>query len=746
MGNIRIPVNTLKDDQLLTLKLEQDFDSLEVLSLTISSSEAYSKMSSDFGVVVGRCETSGGFGTDNCKISIFVPIKPEDVDRPEIFEIYPFKTTSDTFPNGVRYNLLPRIRNGRNTSHRAVGNFPDLTDLTNYPSYLEVFETYYKYTTTTNDAGDYMIFGVPLGSQKIVMDFDVFDTRSFEVTANDLVELTSIKPSVKEIETYLVNLRADLNLKAEPEIIKSNTVPGFIYRGDGNYDIELKTNLDEMPNIFHEIKQINVSPFWGDKEIYDIGITRCDFKINFKFKPSAIFFGHLSSMTNSFMIKSDYTTSAANPEIYAKDDVLGYETGDIYPLQSYDIVVYRLDDANNIGSRKLIGIYKSYVGTGYFRLTLPMYMNYYTTNEYGDLIPSLDPNIGIPTQGNYAFEMYETNESFRGTRNVWGGYSNSIIPGIRIPATAAGDKWLGGWDGTTGGKFEYDLFNKKRKFYTLSTTYRKFDKSNVLLDGSSVSYFPQISPNKKGHYWNFPIDYRDTPYLDEVTVYGGVLIPRVEFKTNITTKLSEYPSSLLVIPFKNAKDTYDIQVEDWEWFLGIGTQLDGLNNGDTFNSLYKGTDYMIQNAKGEKKSIYGIIPTFNWGDNTKSVPFNPSLYAIDLASKAKSNANINKVQKAYTQTISDYVTTGVFVNSSDYQVGKIKLFEVALYDITDSIQDLIVNGVYSSYQKTSGPEGVPGDGTYHLNNAYKGKYYSFGFWKGINSLYDIESNYFKVIV
>ena len=746
MSNIRIPANVLKDDQLITLKLDQDFDSLDILSLSISNAEAYSKMSADFGVVVGRIVLYNGFGLENCKVTIFIPIKPEDVDRPEIFEIYPFKTVSDTFPNGVRYNLLPRIRNGRNVSHRAVGNFPDTTDLTNYPSYLEVFNNYYKYTTVTNDSGDYMIFGVPLGSHSIVMDFDVFDTRSLEVTANDLVELTTTKSSIKDIEKYLMNLRSDLNLKKVPDIVSNNLVPGFVYQADGNYEVELKTNLDDMPNIFHEVKQINVSSFWGDKEIYDIGITRCDFKIDFKFKPSAIFFGHLSSVTNSFMIKSDYTVPSIKPQIYAKDELLGYETGDIYPLQTYDIVVYKLDSTNNIGSRSLVGIYKSYVGTGYFRLTLPMYMNYYITNEYGDLIPTLDTSIGIPTQGNYAFEMYETNEAFRGTRNVWGGYDNSIIPGIRVPATASGDKWLGGWDGTTGGKFEYDLFNRKRKFYTLSTTYRKHDKENILLEGKSISYFPETSLSKKDHYWNFPIDHRDTEFIDDVTIIGGVLIPRVEFKLNPSTKLSDYPSSLLIIPFKPSIDTYGVQIEDWEWFLGIGTQLDGVNGGDTFNSLYKGSDYMIESATGVKKSIYGEIPTFNWGDNSKITPFKPSQYAIELANKTKSNSNLYKVQKAYTQVLSDYTTTGVFINSSEYQVGKIKFFEVALYDITDDLADLIVNGVYSSYNKTSGPDGVPGDGTNHLKNMYKGRYYCFGFWKGINSLYDIESNYFKVIV
>lgn len=738
-NNIRIPIKVLQDDQLIPVKLEQDFDNLETLSMSISSSQAYSQMSADFGVIVGRVVLNNGFGLQNAKVSIFIPIEDGDKDRPEIFELYPFATPSDTLPNGVRYNLLPRVKNGRNPSHQAVGNFPDITDLTNYPNYLEVYEKYYKYTTITNEAGDYMIFGVPLGAQNIVMDFDLFDTKSFEVTANDLVAKNSVNNAILE-------LQSQAGLTEDPNNIDKSRVPGFIYHGENNYDVELKTNLDEMPNIFHEVKQINVAPFWGDKDLYDIGITRCDFNIDFKFQPTAVFFGHLSSTTNTFSIKSDYSLSGKRqPEIYAKDSALGYEAGDIYPLQEFDIVIYKLDDKANPGSRQRIGVYKSYKGTGFFRLTLPMYLNYFTTNEYGDLIPSNDTSIGIPTTGYYAFEMYETNEAWRGTRNVWGAYKNELIPGIRIPSSSAGDKWLGGWGGTWDGKFEYDLFNKKRRFYTLGTTYRKHDLKNVLLDGQYVSYFPEFNTNKKDAYWNFPLDYRDTQYLDTVKIIGSTFIPRIEMTYDKESRLTDYPTSILIVPYKAKEDTFEKKIEDYEWFLGIGTQIEGTNSGPTFEDLFTGTDFMVISANGERKSIYGTIDTFNWGDNAKKLPFNVSLYALDLAQKSNANANAFKVHKAYTQAVSDYVTTGIFINASDFQVGKVKLFEVGIEDVTDALQDLIVNKMYSSYGVGGQTDTTPGDGQFHLQNAFKGNYYFFGYWKGMNALYDIEKNYFNII-
>ena len=177
--NIRIPIDLNSDDKVINVKLDQEFDNLEILSLKISNSDTYTRQCSDYGVIVGRVMLNSGFGVQNAKVNVFIPITAEDSDRPEITEIYPFDSINTTFPNGVRYNLLPRVRNTKNQSHRSVGNFPDPSDFANYPQYVEVMDKYYKYTTVTNESGDYMIFGVPTGQHDIIMDFDLFDTNSF---------------------------------------------------------------------------------------------------------------------------------------------------------------------------------------------------------------------------------------------------------------------------------------------------------------------------------------------------------------------------------------------------------------------------------------------------------------------------------------------------------------------------------------------------------------------------------------
>jgi hypothetical protein len=751
--NIRIPIDFNDNDKVIKLNLEQEFDNLEILSLKITSSEAYTKHCSDFGVVVGRVMLNGGFGVQNAKVNIFIPITDADKDRPEIVELYPFETVNDTYPNGVRYNLLPRVRNKRNPSHKAIGNFPDESDLTNYPQYLEILDKYYKYTTITNNSGDFMIFGVPTGQHDIIMDFDLFDTNSFELTANDLVEQITLNSSIEELRSLMLSNSID----AQEGVIRKNKVQNFNYLGNNNFEVEVKTNINEMPNIFHQVKQITVSPFWGDDDVCDIGITRCDFKVNFNYTPTAIFFGYLHSTTHKFTINQNYTYNTPNdrPEILAKDSS-GLETGTIYPLQKIEIVVYKLDDELNPGSRKRLGVFTGSAYNGVFRITLPMYMDYYTINEFGDLVPTTDTNGGIPTKGYYAFEIYETDENWSGRRNADGGFRNAIIPGIRIPSTNNGDAYLGGWEGTWRGLFEYDLINRKRKFYTVKTIHKKHSL-NVLQPGNFIGYFPKFNPNKSKSYWNFPLHFNELTNIDEPTIIGSVLIPR--FTINYQFNELRRPTKVLNEPWKDKGETFNEPLNDWEMYLGIGVKKDGgKNSGSVFNEIFLANDFI-----NDKNNIFGDNPTWNYGDNSTEVFVN-SLYASELAKNPESNANGFGVHKAYNQVVDPFKTHGVFINSIQYGNSE-PILEIFIHDITDEIDDLIKDGVYSSYNKGTASidrlllkntksivdedilveddtEITTQNTQFDVINSYKGNFYYFGLWANANALYDIEKNYF----
>ena len=70
--NVRIRTTPGGEDKYLQVTLEQDVDNLEILSLRISQAEAYKRVCSDYGVIVGRAIANGGVGVPNAKISVFI--------------------------------------------------------------------------------------------------------------------------------------------------------------------------------------------------------------------------------------------------------------------------------------------------------------------------------------------------------------------------------------------------------------------------------------------------------------------------------------------------------------------------------------------------------------------------------------------------------------------------------------------------------------------------------------------------
>jgi len=155
------------EDQYIKFEIKQDFDLLEVLSLKMSQRDVYTSLCADYGVVCGRLTVNNGFGVPNARVSIFIPLDDDDSDDPIISALYPYTDLTEKDEDGFRYNLLPARR--QHSGHAATGTFPDQSDILNREEVLEVFEKYYKYTVRTNDAGDFMIWGVPLGQQTIVL-------------------------------------------------------------------------------------------------------------------------------------------------------------------------------------------------------------------------------------------------------------------------------------------------------------------------------------------------------------------------------------------------------------------------------------------------------------------------------------------------------------------------------------------------------------------------------------------------
>jgi hypothetical protein len=372
----------------------------------------------------------------------------------------------------------------------------------------------------------------------------------------------------------------------------------------------------------------------------------------------------------------------------------------------------------------------------------------------------------------YAFEIYDTDDAWTARRSPKGGFDLTPLPGIRIPSTTTGDYWLGGWEGTWTGLFEYDIVNKKRKFYTVKTIHSKHSNQNIKTPGNFVGYFPAFNPNKSDAYWNFPISINESLNYEEPTIIGSVLIPRVAIKlSNEIYESLDRPYDIVSEYWLSPDDTYNEYVKDFEMYLGIGVKKDnGVNSGSVFTDLFKADEFIYNDGN----NVFGDVGTWNYGDNSTTI-FQASLYAVEKAKGKESNANALNVHKAYNQAVSEGQTYGVFINSVDSTItNKKSVMEILIYDITDELPNLIKDDVYSSYRKgnlitssnvnaieniqssiessnveiyieednsiTNQTGGVITPS--YSANSYKGKFYYFGTWRESNALYDIERNYF----
>lgn len=348
-------------DKNINVELNQDFDFLEILSLKISQDDLYNTFCASYGVVVGRVIANGGFGVPNAKVSVFIPISSEDEKNDLIKELYPYKLTSSVNNEGYRYNLfLNDVTCSINTS---IGSFPKKSDVISNDIQLEIFEKYYKYTTRTNEAGDYIIFGVPTGQQVIHTDVDLSDIGILSMRPYELID------------------------------------QGFSEKlFESKSRFRSSSNLEDLPQVKSQDKGVDVIPFWGDTDRCDFGITRVDFSISTEITPSSIFMGSVFTDT-----KKNALSKRCNPKNdMGKQCELDTRAGSIDILRvTYDEFErpIGIETFTPRAGKDLID------DDGTYAFSLPMYYDKVVTDEFGNLVKSNNPEKGVATKGKYRFKL-----------------------------------------------------------------------------------------------------------------------------------------------------------------------------------------------------------------------------------------------------------------------------------------------------------------------------------------------------
>jgi len=437
-------------DKEVRLNISQDFDFLEILSLKLRQEDLYDRFCADYGVVAGRVVANGGYGIPNATISIFVPLDNVDENDPIISTLYPYKNLKVKNEDGYRYNLLPYVR--EYGGHTPTGTFPDREDILTRKEVLQVYEKYYKYTVKTNESGDFMIVGVPLGSQKLVMDLDLSNMGQFSLRPSDLIRMGIGVPTQ--------------------------------FNGQ---DFKSSEDLDSLPQIVNSVREIDVTPFWGENDLCDVGIIRTDFDLRdlgIEIQPQAIFMGSIMSTTDD-----DYIKGNCKP----KKDV--GKLCDMTTGPGQILSIRQTIDVDNEG-KPILEEYKFQEGgniindDGVWMTDLPMNLDYIITNEFGEEIISLDPSVGIPTKGKYRFKIKWQNED-----GLQGDIlrANYLVPNIREH----------GWSGTTMDDAPSD--EVRNKSYAFSLDWNEYYDADAAINCEDTFY--QFNFNKvytiASHYDRF---------------------------------------------------------------------------------------------------------------------------------------------------------------------------------------------------------------------------------------------------
>jgi len=377
MGNKSIRLRTTPGiNKNIVVKVEQDFDFLDVLSLRISQENIYQSFCANYGVVVGRVIVNRGFGAPNAKISVFIPVSSEDQRNALINNLYPYRDPTEKNSEGIRYNLLPSSTNCN--LNKAIGTFPIKEEVLDNDLVLEVFEKYYKFTTRTNSSGDFMLFGVPLGQQTLHIDLDLSDIGAISVRPYDLIA------------------------EGSPEkLFQSST------------EFKKSNNLDILPQVKSTNLSVDVIPFWGDADQCVVGITRVDFDTSLDLKYSSLFFGSIFTDSGKMALNK-----GCNPRNdMGEQDKLRTGPGIMSAIRVAEIDPITWVDSSRIRPIKLerFDIEGGQVidDDGTFSIRLPMNICHVITNEFGELVPSPDPNTGIATKAMYRFavKFSEPNEN-----------------------------------------------------------------------------------------------------------------------------------------------------------------------------------------------------------------------------------------------------------------------------------------------------------------------------------------------
>jgi len=495
----------------IKINLEQETETLEFLSMSINTEDVYRSFNGDYGVLIGKVRANENIGVPNAKISIFIPLTEDDANDSQIKSIYPYKTPRDKNSNGKRYNLLPRVGRlsnvtGTVTPKQPFGSFPIKEEIVTNINFLNVYQKYYKYTTITNSVGDYMIFGVPIGTQIVHMSVDITDIDKYSMTPASMINNLGYSPNLFDKDGLTIKPHIDLN---------------------------------DLPHIETQEITVDVIPFWGDAENFEIGITRQDFRIRAQLATNFTIFGSVftDSQETSYG-ENIHGGGQQGKELYRISDnawdnvgISGKRIGKITEKIYYypeTITDEEIDSGDDLTDQMLVldpTEYSIYKDNGVFVFIINCNRNKIRIDDNGNEIP-FDGTGGIYSSFRGFMTLEYTGEEISlGHKTYIGDGNNGLVYQIRhklkFPQSAEYGDSFTEYDNVAWKKedmiFKYGTIYSVAKFHGIvkndtiknnphNSVFNTFFDDDVVNNAAQGSYLYNVGVIEPGH------DYTDIPW------------------------------------------------------------------------------------------------------------------------------------------------------------------------------------------------------------------------------------------
>jgi hypothetical protein len=203
-----------------------------------------------------------------------------------------------------------------------------------------------------------MLFGVPVGQHVLHVEADISDIGVISQRPYDFIREG-----------------------ADPKAFESVT------------KFKKERNLDTLTQVKYKSPiGIDVRPFWGDDEQCEVGITREDVDLQYNVKPNAIFMGSIFSNN-----EKDAVSRRCTP----RKDV-----GRMCETVSTEGTVEMIRKTPSGGIERFdVEGGRVITENGSWAYQVPMNLDYVVTDEFGNIVPSDDPNKGIPTRARVRFRI-----------------------------------------------------------------------------------------------------------------------------------------------------------------------------------------------------------------------------------------------------------------------------------------------------------------------------------------------------